>query len=83
MPGQREGALDRRRRKDIQAGWGGGRILSEARTKRKDTGFMGEACVRMEASLSSVENEDLVRGGRLAGKPGWKQALAEAGGARD
>ena len=52
MSGQREESLVRGRRMAAQVGRGGGHILSEARTWGKETGLMGEACLRMVASLS-------------------------------
>lgn len=36
---------------------------------------MADTCLRMEASHPlRMERGDLVRGGRLARKPGWKEA---------
>lgn len=52
MSGQREESLVKRRKLDTQVG-GGGHVLSEARTGDKETYIMEEACLRMEANLSS------------------------------
>lgn len=52
-----------------------GHVLSEAKTGSKETDLMADACLRMEASHPlRMERGDLVRGGRLARKPGWKGA---------